>query len=208
MSATESNSKKEHPMTAIQLTEHLHASDSPELVQTPDVHYVAVLGDGAPGSDEFYRKKILVSDIARILNQADETPVVEIQFWYPEGSIPVEIADFYSVNPIPSLLYRVLAQIPFGVTEADIAGARTRAESRADTASDDVTPFTIPAQNVVQVMHHGPFSEEFATLERLGDYARRQDLHRAGPHHEIHLDAFTRTTPQGTLRTILRDPVS
>jgi len=195
-------------MTTIQLTEHLHASDSPEHVQTPDVHYVAVLGDGAPGSDEFYRKKILVSDIARILNQSDETPVVEIQFWYPENSTPVEIADFYSVNPIPSLLYRVLAQVPDAMTEAEIADARTRAESTADTASDDVTPFTIPAQNVVQVMHHGPFSEEFGTLERLGDYARRRDLHRAGPHHEIHLDGFTRTTPQDTLRTILRDPVA
>jgi hypothetical protein len=195
-------------MNTTQLTEHLHASDSPEHVQTPDVHYVAVLGDGAPGSDQFYRKKMLVSDIARILNHSDETPVVEIQFWYPENSTPVEIADFYSVNPIPSLLYRVLAQVPEGTTEAEIAEARAQAASVADTESDDVTPFTIPAQDVVQVMHHGPFSEEYETLDRLGDYARKSDLHRAGPHHEIHLDAFTRTTPQGTLRTILRDPVA
>jgi hypothetical protein len=195
-------------MTINQLTEHLHASDDPEHVRTPRTDYVSVLGDGAPGSDEFYRKKILVSDIARILNENDETPVVEIQFWYPENSTPVEIADFYSVNPIPSLLYRVLAQIPEGTTEADIAAARTRAASDADTSADDVTPFTIPAQDVVQVMHHGPFAEEFATLERLGDFAKRLDLRRAGPHHEIHLDAFTRSTPQDTLRTILRDPVS
>ncbi|RWZ52540.1 hypothetical protein ELQ90_00855 [Labedella phragmitis] len=194
-------------MTTTTLTEHLHASDEPEYVHTPSVDYVAVLGDGAPGSDEFYRKKILVSDIARILNKSDETPVVEIQFWYPENSARVEIADFYSVNPIPSLLYRVLAQIPNGTTDAEITDARTRAESVADTASDEVTSFTIPGQDVVQVMHHGPFSEEFATLARLGDYAQGRSLHRAGPHHEIHLDAFTRTTPQDTLRTILRDPV-
>jgi hypothetical protein len=171
------------------------------------VDYVAVLGDGAPGSDEFYRKKILVSDIARALNESDETPVVELQFWYPENSSPVEIADFYSVNPIPSLLYRVLAQIPEGVTEAAIDAARARAASTADTANDDVTAFSIPEQDVVQVMHHGPFSEEYTTLNRLGDYARREDLHRAGPHHEIHLDAFTRSTPQNALRTVLRDPV-
>jgi hypothetical protein len=171
------------------------------------VHYVSVLGDGAPGTDEFYRKKILISDIARILNDSDETPVVEIQFWYPENSTPVEIADFYSVNPIPSLLYRVLAQVPEETTESAVAQARIRAASAADTASDDVAPFSIPQQEVVQIMHRGPFSEEFGTLERLGDYARRRDLHRAGPHHEIHLDAFTRTTPQDTLRTILRDPV-
>jgi hypothetical protein len=194
-------------MNTTLVTEHLHASDAPEHVRTPTVDYVSVLGDGAPGSDEFYRKKILVSDIARILNQSHETPVVEIQFWYPENSTPVEIADFYTVNPIPSLLYRVLAQVPRGTTESEIAAARTRAASVADTASDEVTPFSIPEQNVVQVMHHGPFSEEYKTLSRLGNFAKRGDLHRAGPHHEIHLDAFTRATPQDTLRTILRDPV-
>lgn len=194
-------------MTTTSLLEHLQASDAPEYVRTPGVDYVSVLGDGAPGTDEFYRKKILVSDITSALNQGDATPVVEVQFWYPEDSTPVEIADFYSVNPIPSLLYRVLAQIPEGTTEADIADARARVASVADTASDEVTLFTIPEQTVVQVMHHGPFAEEFATLGRLGDFAQQRDLRRAGPHHEIHLDAFTRVTPQDTLRTILRDPV-
>jgi hypothetical protein len=194
-------------MNATQLTQHLHASDAPEHVRTPRVDYVAVLGEGAPGSDEFYRKKILVSDIARILTASEGTPVVELQFWYPAGSTPVEIADFYSVNPISTLRYRVLARVPDGTTGADIAAARARAASTADTAGDDLTAFSIPEQEVVQVMHHGPFADEFATLERLGGFARRRDLHRAGPHHEIHLDAFTRTTPQNILRTILRDPV-
>lgn len=195
-------------MTALPLTDHLLAADEPEHVRTPRVSYIAVLGDGAPGSDEFYRKKILVSDIGRILNGSDTVPVVEIQFWYPEGSTPVEIADFYSVNPIPSLQYRVLARIPDGATEAEIADARARAASDADIASDSVTPFTIDEQDVVQVMHHGPFAEEFGTLRRLGDFASTRNLERAGPHHEIHLDAFTRTTPQDALRTILRDPVA
>lgn len=194
-------------MHTLPLSKHLHAGDVPEHVRTPNVQYIAVLGDGAPGSDEFYRKKILVSDIARILNQNNVTPVVEIQFWYPQNATPVEIEDFYSVNPIPSLLYRVLAQIPEGITDADIAAARNSAASNADNSSDDVTLFAIPEQEVVQVMHHGPFSEEFGTLRRLGKYAKQRDLRRAGPHHEIHLDAFTRTTPQETLRTILRDPV-
>ena len=45
------------------------------------------------------------------------------------------------------------------------------------------------------------------TKHKDGDFASQHGLRRAGPHHEIHLDAFTRTTPQETLRTILRDPV-
>lgn len=194
-------------MTATQASEHLHAADEPEYVHTPRVDYVAVLGSGAPGSDEFYRKKVLVSDIARDLNGSGATPVVELQFWFPEDATPVEIADFYSVNPIPSLLYRVLAQVPSSTSDADIAEARARAASVADTGADEVTSFSIPEQDVVQVMHHGPFAEEFGTLKRLGDFAGQHGLRRAGAHHEIHLDAFARSTPQDTLRTILRDPV-
>lgn len=189
-------------------TAHLYAADDPEHVRTPAVTYVAVLGDGAPGTDEFYRKKTLVTDVARELGDAGTAPAEEIQYWYPEGSRPVEIADFYSVNPVPSLIYRVLAQVPAGTTQQDVDTARTRASSTADTASDEVTVFTIPEQEVVQVMHHGPFAEEFGTLGRLGDHARERGLRRSGPHHEIHLDPFTRSTPQDTLRTILRDPVT
>lgn len=189
-------------------TEHLHAADAPEHVRAPAVTYVAVLGAGAPGTDEFYRKKTLVTDIAGALDPATATPVEEIQYWYPERSRHVEIADFYSVNPVPSLLYRVLSQVPAGTTQEDLDAARARAASTADTASDEVTVFAVPEQDVVQVMHHGPFAEEYATLERLGAFATARGVRRSGPHHEVHLDAFTRTTPQGSLRTILRDPVA
>lgn len=189
-------------------TEHLCAADDPEHVRTPPVTYVSVLGHGAPGTDEFYRKKSLVTDIARELNDAEASPVVEIQYWYPEGSTPVEIADFYSVNPIPSLRYRVLSKVPAATTQTDVDTARTRAVSAADRTSDEIAVFSLPEQDVVQVMHHGPFAEEYATLERLGNHARGRRVRRSGPHHEIHLDAFTRTTPQDTLRTILRDPVA
>lgn len=61
---------------------------------------------------------------------------------------------------------------------------------------------------MVQVMHVGPFANEFDTLERLGALADNHSVKRNGPHHEIHLDPFTRETPQARLCTILRDPVA
>jgi len=188
-------------------TPHLHASDQPELVRSPAVTYVSILGSGAPGTDQFYRKKVLIGDIAREVTGAPE-PVIELQFWYPEGLAPVEIADFYSVNPVPSLLYRVLAVVPDDTTAEELAAARARAASSSERSGDTVELRTMPEQDVVQVMHHGPFAEEFGTLGRLGAFARGRGLHRNGPHHELHLDGFTRDTPQATLRTILRDPVA
>lgn len=188
-------------------TPHLQASDEPEYVRTPAVTYVSILGSGAPGTDQFYRKKALIGDIAREVTDVPE-PVIELQFWYPEGSTPVQIADFYSVNPIPSLLYRVLATVPHDTTADELAAARARVASSSERSGDIVELHTMPEQDVVQVMHHGPFAEEFGTLGRLGAFARDRGLHRNGPHHELHLDGFTRDTPQDTLRTILRDPVA
>jgi len=188
-------------------TPHLHAADEPELVRAPAVNYASVLGSGAPGTEEFYRKKVLIGDIVRQLDE-ESVPVIEIQYWYPDGSVPAQIADFYSVNPIPSLRYRILAVVPAGTTAQDLAEARSGAASDADRATDDIELFATPEQEVVQVMHHGPFADEFATLARLGAFARDRGVRRAGPHHELHLDGFTRETPQDALRTILRDPVA
>jgi hypothetical protein len=184
---------------------HLHAANDPELFRVPAVSYASILGSGAPGTDDFYRKKAHIGDIASRLG-GGEDPVIEILYWYPENMAPVDIADFYSVNPIPSLQYRVLAAIPASTTAEHLSQARSAAaETRA---ADSVELITIPEHQVVQVMHHGPFAEEDATLERLGAFARSCGVRRSGPHHELHLDGFTRSTRQDTLRTILRDPVS
>ncbi len=193
--------------TAIPVTAHLHAADTPELVRAPRATFISTTGKGRPGTDTFYRKKALVAAIAAALPPAlqphDSANVVEILYRYPADAVPVEIADFYSVNPIDTLEYRVLARVSDDTTTTDLASVR-----RADPSADDeVTLFTLPEQLVVQVMHHGPFADEFGTLARLGAFTSARGLRRAGAHHEIHLDPFTATTPQEHLRTILRDPV-
>ncbi|MEE6295886.1 GyrI-like domain-containing protein [Georgenia wangjunii] len=189
-------------------TSHLHAADEPELALAPAVTYASIRGSGAPGTDEFYRKKALIGAVARELSSGAAEPVIEIQYWYPEGAAPVGIADFYSVNPVPALEYRVLALVPNGTTTGALSAARSAAASPFERTTDAVELFSVPEHDVVQVMHHGPFAEEFATLARLGEFAASRGVRRNGPHHELHLDGFTRRTPQDTLRTILRDPVA
>ncbi|MGN9787894.1 hypothetical protein ACTMTF_41180 [Nonomuraea sp. ZG12] len=97
----------------------------------------------------------------------------------------------------------MLAHVSDDTTAADLASARRAVPS----ADHELTLFTLPEQLVVQIMHHGPFADEFGTLARLGAFASDRGLRRVGAHHEIHLDPFTATTPQEHLRTILRDPV-
>ncbi|WP_400243801.1 GyrI-like domain-containing protein [Niallia sp. JL1B1071] len=209
---TNSNYTKRKIIDELPTTDHLHAADIPEIVIAPEATFVSILGVGAPGTDAFYRKMAFITDIGRILtygaNPPNASPVVEIIYWYPDDAIQVGIADFYSVNPISSLKYRMMVRINETTTKTDVEMARHSAMSASDTENEKLEIVTIPEQVVVQVMHHGPFANENDTLARLGALADHYGVRRSGPHHEIHLDPFNRSTPQDTLRTILRDPVS
>ncbi len=58
----------------------------------------------------------------------------------------------------------------------------------------------------VQMMHIGPFATEGPNIERMHRYAHENGFERAGKHHEIYLNDFTRIAPE-KMRTILRQPL-
>ncbi len=58
----------------------------------------------------------------------------------------------------------------------------------------------------VQVMHIGPYSDEPATLMRMGEFAGRNGYAFTGAHHEIYLGDPRAAKPEN-LKTILRHPV-
>ncbi|WP_345373460.1 GyrI-like domain-containing protein [Frondihabitans cladoniiphilus] len=204
-------SKKGATMTNIRTTELHQAPADPELVVVPAAVFLSISGTGAPAAPVWHRKKLFASDIARELAKAglapEGTPAQHMYYWYADDAPETNIADFYSVNPLTDLGYRALAQIDPKTTLDDIAAARERAASASDEG-DEIEIFTIPEQTVVQVMHTGPFSTELATLARMGAEADAHGVKRSGPHQEIHLDPFTITSAQDTLRTIIRDPVA
>ncbi|WP_112180310.1 GyrI-like domain-containing protein [Paraliobacillus zengyii] len=206
-----SNSTKKTTLENIPDVDHFHASDFPEIVMTPETNYISILGSGAPGTPAFYRKKSFISDLLSTLTYtehvSDTLPIIEILYWYPKDAPTADIANFYSINPISSLRYRIMAKINDQTTMNDIILARRSAASTAETNNEALELFTLPKQMVIQVMHHGPFANELETLEQLGAVADYHGVSKNGPHHEIHIDPFTRDTPQDTLRTILRDPV-
>jgi hypothetical protein len=58
----------------------------------------------------------------------------------------------------------------------------------------------------VQVMHHGPYDKEDATIAGMHKFVRDKGLSLTGRHHEIYLNNPNTTAPED-LRTILRQPV-
>jgi hypothetical protein len=59
----------------------------------------------------------------------------------------------------------------------------------------------------VQIMHHGPFSQESETIRRLhAEFIPSHGLVENGHHHEIYLNDPRRVAPE-KLRTVIRQPV-
>ncbi|MEU7860807.1 hypothetical protein [Nonomuraea sp. NPDC049141] len=55
----------------------------------------------------------------------------------------------------------------------------------------------------VEILHHGPYSEEHLSLKIMEDFMDEHALVPNGPHHEVYLTAFDDPDP----RTVLRQPV-
>ncbi|MBB4686328.1 GyrI-like domain-containing protein [Amycolatopsis jiangsuensis] len=173
------------------------AGDEPATATIGAATFLSTTGQGVPGTDEFYAAKAKLGAAA---GQLGHSGPIEILYWFEPEHGDVGIADFYWTVPLEHLRWRMLVHVPDDITlPAELAAALT-----------DAGLFLFPYKEgkVVQVMHHGPFAGEDETMKRLGAYADAHGLRRRGPHHEIHLDTFDRTTPQDHFRTILRDPVT
>lgn len=159
------------------ITSHLAAADTPELVRAPEATFLSVGGSGRPGTEAFYRKMAFVTAVEASLPGAarispSDACVIEILYWYPKQAESVEIEDFYTGNSIDLLEYRITTRVADSTTHNAVVSARRDAAGRADDPGGEVELFTLPESLVVQVMHHGPFKDEFETLARLGAFAR------------------------------------
>jgi hypothetical protein len=58
-----------------------------------------------------------------------------------------------------------------------------------------------------QVMHIGPYADEWSAASRLHDFIAANARVPVGRHHEIYLSDPNRTAPQ-RLKTVIRQPVA
>ena len=59
---------------------------------------------------------------------------------------------------------------------------------------------------VIQMMHIGPFDDEWKTVEIMDSFVKEQGYKKIGKHHEIYLSDFRRTAPE-KLKTVLRHQI-
>lgn len=191
--------------------------NKPEIVNVPKANYIAVKGKGDPNEESgAYQQAISVLyAIAYTLKMSYKTdykidgffeyvvPPLE-GFWWQDGVDGVDYTDKSAFNWISVI------RLPDFVTEADFQWAVEVATKKKKMDCSGAEYLQIEEGLCVQIMHHGPFDNEPATVALMDAYLDQNgyanDFSEGRLHHEIYLSDARKVSPE-KWKTVIRHPI-
>ena len=191
--------------------------NKPEIVNVPKANYIAVKGKGDPNEEGgAYQQAIgVLYAIAYTLKMSYKTdykidgffeyvvPPLE-GFWWQDGVDGVDYTDKSAFNWISVI------RLPDFVTEADFEWAVEVATKKKKLDCSGAEYLQIEEGLCVQIMHHGPFDNEPATVTLMDAYLDQNvyanDFSQSRLHHEIYLSDARKVEP-GKWKTVIRHPI-
>lgn len=191
--------------------------NKPGIVTVPGMNYIAVRGQGDPneeGGD--YKQSIgLLYGIAFTIKMSKKgarqiegyfdyvVPPLE-GFWWQENTDSIDYADksaFHWVSVI---------RLPDFITPDDFAWAVQTAEKKKKLDCSKAEFLTIDEGLCVQIMHHGAFDDEPASVALMDTFLAENgyinDFTAARLHHEIYLSDARKVAPE-KWKTVIRHPI-
>ncbi len=177
------------------------------IVEVPPMGYLAVDGEGDPGTAKAYSDAIeALYTVAYTLKFADrERPFVvaplEGLWWADDPAV-------FAARDKAAWKWTMLIGLPPWMTEALVVPAKEKALAKKKLAAIEGVRFTeLREGTCAQLLHTGSYDDEGPKLAHLHDeYMAEHGLVFNGLHHEIYLSDARRTEP-AKLKTILRQPV-
>lgn len=197
--------------------EYYMPKNKPEIVDIPEMNFIAVRGSGDPNEEDGdYKKAIgLLYGIAFTIKMSKKgsheikgyfdyvVPPLE-GFWWQEGIEGMDYtrkADFQWISVI---------RLPDFVTKEDFEWAIAEAEKKKKQDFSKVEFMTVTEGMCVQCMHIGAFDEEPETVAAMDRYLQEigyeNDFSGGRTHHEIYLSDARRVPPE-KWKTVIRHPV-
>ena len=191
--------------------------NKPEIINVPKANYIAVKGKGDPNEEGgAYQQAISVLyAIAYTLKMSYKTdykidgffeyvvPPLE-GFWWQDGVDGVDYTDKSAFNWISVI------RLPDFVTETDFKWAVEIATKKKKIDCSGAEYLPIEEGLCVQIMHHGPFDNEPATVALMDSYLDQNgyanDFSQSRLHHEIYLSDARKVEPE-KWKTVIRHPV-
>jgi hypothetical protein len=182
----------------------------PVLLTIEPASYLAVTGQGAPGSDVFSDRigalygAAFTIKMTRKFGGLQDYAVCKLegQYWCGECG-----GDFARV-PKEQWKWRLLIRTPEFVTHDELDRAVQALLKKGKSPSvRDVKLETLTEGRCVQMLHVGPYEREPESIALMKACAEEKGLRFNGRHHEIYLSDPRRVAPE-RLKTILRIPVT
>ena len=197
--------------------EYYMPKNKPEIVNVPEMNYIAVRGMGDPNEEGgTYKAAIgLLYGIAFTIKMSKKgdhkiegyfdyvVPPLE-GFWWQEG---IEGIDYTKKDQFQWIS---VIRLPDFVTKADFDWAIAEATSKKKMDFSQVEFWTVEEGMCVQCMHIGSYDEEPATIEKMDQYllenGYENDFSNGRLHHEIYLSDARRVAPERR-KTVIRHPI-
>lgn len=191
--------------------------NKPELIEVPEINYIAVRGKGNPNENggEYQQAIGILYAIAYTIKMSYKgehkingyfeyvVPPLE-GFWWQEG---VEGVDYSNKE---SFQWISVIRLPDFVSKKDFQWAVEEAERKKKMDCSKAEFLTIDEGLCVQIMHIGAYDNELDTVSVMDEYLERQgyvnDITDTRLHHEIYLSDPRRTEP-AKWKTVIRHPI-
>lgn len=189
----------------------------PEIVTVPPANYIAVRGQGDPNeTGGAYQQAIsILYAVAYTLKMSHKTdhhiegffdyvvPPLE-GFWWQDGSGGMDFSNKSAFRWVSVI------RLPDFITQQDFDWAVATASARKKMDCSSAEFMTIDEGLCVQIMHHGPFDTEAASIALmdayLADNGYAPDLSAIRLHHEIYMSDARKVAPE-KWKTVIRHPV-
>ena len=189
----------------------------PEIVDVPEMNFLAVRGSGNPNEEGgAYKASIgLLYTIAFTIKMSKKgsheiegyfdyvVPPLE-GFWWQEGVKGVDLTSKETFRWISVI------RLPDFVRREDVAWAISEAGRKKQEDFSKVEFLTIREGLCVQCMHVGSYDQEPETIAKMDqyllDHGYVKDFSEERLHHEIYLSDARRVVPE-RWRTVIRHPV-
>lgn len=190
------------------------AKPVPELVKLDPAVYLSIVGKGDPSGQSFADHVEALYSVGYTIkffckNSGQDFVVAKLEglWWYNEARYPNKTVETATEVPRSEWEYRLLIRMPDYVTTELVDKSAEAVVTRKGLAlASEVDFFEMNEGECVQMLHVGPFDTEVDSLKQMARFMADRNLLRNGPHHEIYLSDFRKTTPE-KLKTILREPV-
>lgn len=191
--------------------------NQPEIVTVPPMTYVAVRGRGDPNEEGGAYKAAIgvlyaVAYTIKMSKLGDRriegyfdfvVPPLE-GFWRQEGVQGVDYSNKTAFQWISCI------RLPQFVTRDELAWAAEEAARKKKLDCSAAELLTVDEGLCVQMMHHGPYDDEPASVARIDAFLALQgyenDFESGRQHHEIYLSDARKVSPD-KWKTVIRHPI-